>query len=73
MKIDKKTLDMIAALPDEQLWSMVKLVSGNLSLGDKRMPTKSEIANIRLALSSIGDSDIKRATEIFELYKNGGK
>jgi len=74
MKIDKRTLDMIASLPDDQLWSMIKLVSGNIGAGvESKKPSPEEIKNIRLAIASISDNDIERASEIFKLYKRGTK
>lgn len=72
MKLDKKTLDMLAALPDEKLWQMLRVValSIGVSMPDK-MPEQEKMAGFRAALSNVGDGDIERAMELIDIYKGG--
>ena len=74
MKIDKKTLDMLGTLPDAKLWAMLRIVSASagISLPDK-MPDERHLRNLREALSTVGDDDIRRAAELAAIYKGEGK
>lgn len=72
MKIDKKTLDTLSALPDDKLWQMLSVIasaSGVRLPSDK--PNDKTMAGLRHAVSEISDGDIERATEIFTKYKEG--
>lgn len=72
MKLDKKTLDSLAALPDEKLWSMIRIIamSVGVSIPDK-MPDADKMAGFRAAISDVGDGDISRAMELIDIYKGG--
>lgn len=72
MKLDKKTLDMLAALPDEKLWQMLRVValSIGVSMPDK-MPEPEKMAGFRAAIANVGDGDIERAMELIDIYKGG--
>lgn len=74
MKIDKKTLDMLSALPDAKLWAMLRIVSASagVSLPDK-MPDAEHMKNLRAALSEVGDDDIRRASELAAIWKGEAK
>ena len=72
MKIDKKTIDAIAALPDDKLWQMLSLIASASGMKlPREMPDKKTLAGIRGAAGEIGDGDIDRATEILSKYKEG--
>lgn len=71
MKIDKKIIDNMLALPDEKLWQMLKLMmaanGGNVS--DKTMdPTF--MRKLRAVLSVVTENDIERVTTLMDLYKS---
>ena len=72
MKIDKKTLDMLSALPDDKLWQMLSVIasaSGIRLPSDK--PDAKAMAGIRNAVADLSDGDITRATELFSKYREG--
>lgn len=70
MKIDKKTIDAICALPDDKLWGAVRLFASSSGINISPRPTSpNEAAKIRAALSQLTEADISRATEIFKYYK----
>lgn len=72
MKIDKKTMDMLAALPDDKLWQMLSLIASASGIKlPKGEPDPKTIAGLRAAAGSLSDDDIARATEIFSKYKEG--
>lgn len=72
MKLDKKTLDMLAALPDEKLWQMVRMVALSMGISvPEKMPEQEKMAGFRAAMSNVGDGDISRAMELIDIYKGG--
>jgi len=74
MKLDKKTLDMLAALPDDKLWMMLRMVSKSVGAQiPDEVPDKEKMANLRNAMANIGEGDISRAMEIAQIYKGGKK
>lgn len=71
MKIDKKMLESIAALPDEKLLVVLKtLLSGMSPSKDADART---LAGIRYVIGELTDADIERACELIALYKKGKK
>lgn len=70
MKIDKKTLELLGALPDDKLWQVLRLLLAQtgVTLPDTP-PDKEHLANLRKALSDVGDDDIRRASELAAIYK----
>ena len=74
MKIDKKTLDMLAALPDDKLWAALRLVASTAGLAlPERMPAPEQMRNLRAALGDVGDGDIRRAAELAAIYRGDKK
>lgn len=72
MNIDKKTLDMLASMPDDKLWQMLSVVASASGLKlPQNKPDEKSMAGLRNAVSELSDSDIKRASEIFARYKEG--
>ncbi len=71
MKFDKKALDSLLSLPDEQLISMIRVISkGEFP---SRKTDAGTIAGLRNMLSYVTDGDIERASELIALYKLGKK
>lgn len=72
MKIDKKTLDTLAALPDDKLWQMLSVIA---SVSGIRLPAnkpdEKAMAGLRNAVANLSDGDISRASEILAKYKEG--
>lgn len=70
MKIDKKTLDMLSALPDDSLWKMVCTIgaSNGLDLSGMNVSQK-DMQKLRVALGQVTDADIGRALEIIHSAK----
>ena len=66
MKIDKKMIDMVLKLNDDQLWSTIKLIGTRSGIDAlKGMDRPKDMSKIRNALSQLTDEDIARVTEIF--------
>ena len=72
MKIDKKTIDMLASMPDDKLWQMLSVIasaSGVRLPADR--PDSKTMSGLRHAVTELSDTDISRATELFSKYKEG--
>ncbi|MBQ7226056.1 MAG: hypothetical protein IJX02_05580 [Clostridia bacterium] len=73
MKIDKKTIDFVLKLNDDQLWKIIQGVgakSGITSFSTIEKP--QDMSKIRSCLSSLSDDDIRRVTEILKKEKGNG-
>lgn len=70
MKIDKKTINTLLSLPDDKLWSAVRLFasSSGISLG-RNAASPSDMAKLRNTLSNLTEADISRAGELIKNYK----
>ncbi|MBE6614874.1 MAG: hypothetical protein E7631_06185 [Ruminococcaceae bacterium] len=70
MKLEKKMIDQMLALPDDKLWQMFQLLSmgSGLKVGDK-VPEPSGMRKLRAVLEAVTDSDIGRVMELIEIYK----
>ena len=71
MKIDKKTIDMILKMNDEQLWKVIQHVakkSGQEKFANLEKP--QDMSKIRNTLSSLTDEQINLAIDKFN---EGGK
>ena len=74
MKIDKKTLDMLSALPDDSLWKMICAIGAQSGIDLSSLSVSpSDIAKLRCAMGSLNDCDIGRAVEILEDAKKKNK
>lgn len=74
MKIDKKTLEMLAALPDDKLWQMLSVIASTSGVRmPQNKPDEKTMAGLRRAVSELSDGDIERATKLFDKYKEGRK
>lgn len=74
LKIDKKTIDSMLALPDDRFAQMVRLVaaaSGH-SLRDGQ-PDSAAILGLRGLLRQVTEGDVKRASELLQIYKSSKK
>ena len=74
MKIDKKTLEMLSALPDAKLWAMLRILAASAGLAlPEKTPDAAQMRNLRAALSDVGDDDIRRAAELAAIYRGEEK
>lgn len=70
MKIDKKTIDAVLKMNDDQLWKTIQLVakkSGNTKFATTEKP--KDMTKIRQALASLSEDDINKAIEEFNRGK----
>ena len=70
MKLEKKMIDQMLALPDDKLWQMFQLLArgSGLKIGD-RVPEGAGMRKLRAVLEAVTDADIGRVIELIELYK----
>ena len=71
--ITKSSIDKLLEMPDERLWSMLKVLLGGagINMHDKKYDPKN-MRKIRSLLGEITDSDIERISYLSDVYKQGG-
>ncbi|MBQ7923359.1 MAG: hypothetical protein IJ325_12435 [Clostridia bacterium] len=71
MKIDRKIIDNMLALPDEKLWQMLKLLmtANGANPPDKNMDPVS-MRKLRAVLTDVTDADIERVMTLMDIYKS---
>jgi len=70
MKIDKKMIDMLLGMNDNQLWQMITLVAAQSGINTGGIRKPQNMDSLRAALSALTDSDISRAAELIDIYKD---
>lgn len=70
MKIDKKMLDAVLKLNDDQLWKAIVLVASKSGFDIKQSKQPKDMSKLRATLSNLTDEDISRVSE---LLKKGNK
>ena len=71
MRIDKKTVDTIAGMPDDRLWKMILSLGASKGIDLSSIKISSvEMDKIRTAMTQMTDEDIVRAMEIIDACKN---
>jgi len=70
--ISKKNIEKMLEMPDERLWSMLKLVlsGAGVNLGGGEMNPKT-VKKIRALLDEVTDDDIARVMHLADIYKRG--
>lgn len=68
MMIDKKVLDQLLRLPDDQLLQMLQLMSGGNYTG--KLPDEAKMRRIRAVLREITDEDLCRIAALATVYQN---
>lgn len=71
MKIDKKNVDKILTLNDDQLWKIIQAVASRSGI-DKSLERPKDMTKIRTTLSSLSEDDVTRITELFKKGKIDG-
>ncbi len=73
MKIDKKMIDRVLTLNDDQLWKTIQLVASKSGLNTvKSLERPKDMTKIRNTLSGLSEEDIARVTEIIKKGKGNG-
>ena len=73
MKIDKKTIDKVLSLNDDQLWKTIQLVASKSGLSiAKGLERPKNMTKLRNTLAGLNDDDIARVTELIKKGKNNG-
>ena len=74
MKIDKKTIDSVLKMNDDQLWRVIQYVAKKSGQDDvSEMKKPSDMSKIRKTLSSLTDSEIESAIKAMKEKKNERK
>jgi hypothetical protein len=67
MKIDKKTIDLLLKLNDDQLWSAITHVAKKSGKDDfTKIERPKDMSKIRSLLSSLTDEQINQAIKLFK-------
>ena len=71
MMLDKKMIDQLLTLPDDQLLQMVQLLGGG-KLGGKSMgmPNAETMRRVRAVLAEITEGDLDRLAALLAVYQN---
>ena len=71
MKLDRKTITMLSGMPNDRLWSTLKLFASGMGMELSERKRKGiDYDALRYTLSRITDEDICRVNEISETYKD---
>ncbi len=74
MKIDKDKLRAVAALPDDELWRLIReIAAGHGFTLPERTPSHGELEKIRTAISHGASPNIAEALRVIKDYKRGNK
>lgn len=68
MMLDKKMLDQLLSLPDDQLLQMIQLLGGGNGSG--KLPDEMKMRRIRAVLREITDEDLHRIATLATVYQN---
>jgi len=71
MMLDKKSVDLLLRLGDDQLVAIIKKLASDAGVNVSGInPSKEQIAGIRQALSLATDEDLKRAADLLQSFEN---
>ena len=70
MKLDMKTVQMLAGMPDDRLWATLHLFAAGMGVElPERKRRKIDYDALRYTLSRITQEDVMRVNEISDIYK----
>lgn len=73
MKLDKKMIDFVLKMNDEQLWKTIQTVASKSGISAvKNMEKPKDMSKIRSVLSGLTNEDITRVTEIIKRGNENG-
>lgn len=71
MKIDKKMIDMVLKMNDEQLWKTIQIVASKSGVSSvKDMEKPSDMSKIRSTLASLTEQDLEKAVSLLKKGKS---
>ena len=71
MMLDKRSVELLLHLPDDQLVMIIKKLASDAGVDVKNLDiSKEQISGIRNALSIATDDDLIRASELISNFKN---
>lgn len=72
MMVDKKMIDQLLQLPDEQLLQMVQFLMPGKVLGNVpgKLPSAVTMRRIRAVLTALTDGDLGRIAALMAVYQN---
>ena len=71
MKIDKKMIDMLLKMNDEQLWKTIQLIGSKSGVEKLRnMEKPKDMSKLRSTLSQLTNEDIAKAVEAMKRSKS---
>ena len=74
MQIDKRMLDRLLTMNDEQLGDLIKNIASEAGIDPNQLGLNPDnINNIRQALGSATDSDIEQLNTVYSSYKQNRK
>lgn len=74
IKLDRKTITMLSGMPDDRLWSTLRLFASGMGMDlPERKRRRIDYDALRYTLCQITDEDIARVNEISETYKSYGR
>ena len=74
MKLDKRMVNRLLAMNDEQLAEVIKSIATESGIDPALLGLNpNNIQSIRQALGMAGDEDLKKMGEIYQTYKNQKK
>ena len=74
MMLDKRAIDMLLTLDDARLALVIKKLAADAGIDPSALNFgEKELSGLRSALSVATDSDIARASELLQSYKDGKK
>ena len=74
MKIDKQKLAEVVALPDKELWEMIRQLAASHGITlPERVPPHAELEKVRSALSHGASPNIAEAIRVVNSYRKGCK
>lgn len=73
MKFDKKMIDLVLMMNDDQLWKTIQTVATKSGISSvKSMEKPSDMSKIRKVLSELTADDISRVSEIIKRGSKNG-
>ncbi|MBQ6262407.1 MAG: hypothetical protein IJK58_02725 [Clostridia bacterium] len=70
MKFDRKTVDMLAGMPDEKLGALAALLAASKGLTRDGGIKPDSARKLKEVMRNLSDGDIERISELIEIYKN---
>ncbi|MBR3423548.1 MAG: hypothetical protein IKG80_03560 [Clostridia bacterium] len=69
MKFDRKTVDMLAGMPDEKLGALAALLAASKGLTQDGGLKADSARKLKEVMRNLSDGDIERISELIEIYK----